>query len=78
MIGIPDIIDLTAPLHGGKRLTDQVFRADTDAPRTGTATLEEASPTARSTRSRAPLIAMPIIAEELNHYFPARRQNQAA
>jgi hypothetical protein len=78
MIGIQEIIDLTAPLHGGNRLADHIFRAEAHSPTTDRSGWNNAAVRATAARRGGQLIAMPIIADELRHFTPRHRHNQAA
>ena len=78
MIGIQEIIDLTAPQHGGNRLADHIFRAKAHSPTTDRFGWNNAARRATARRKGGKLIAMPIIADELSHFRPSHRHNQAA
>ena len=78
MIGMQEIIDLTAPLHGGNRLADHIFRAEAHRSTTGRSGRKNAPLRATAHRKGGQLIAMPIIADELSHFRPSNRHNQAA
>jgi hypothetical protein len=79
MIGVQEIIDLTAPLHGGNRLAARILRAAAHRPRTHT--LRRASASYRapsSTRRGEQGIATPIISDGRSHFTSNRRTDQAA
>jgi hypothetical protein len=78
MIGIQEIIDLTAPLHGGNRLADHIFRAEAHSPTTDRSGWSNAPLRASDLRKGGKLIAMPMIADELRNFRPRHRHNQAA
>ena len=78
MIGIQEIIDLTAPQHGGNRLADHIFRAKAHSPTTDRSGRKNVPLRATAPRKGGKLIGMPIIADELSHFTPSNRHNQAA
>jgi hypothetical protein len=78
MIGIQEIIDLSARLHGGNRLADHISQAKAHCPTTDRSGWNNAALRAIAPRKGGKLIAMPIIADELSHFTPSNRHNQAA
>ena len=78
MIGLQEIIDITAPIHGGNRLADRVVRAEINRTTTGSTRWNRVSYKALPSRKGGKLIALPIISDELRHFPQRHTANQAA
>ncbi len=83
MIGIKDILDITAPIHGGRdRLADRVHHAKSSAEKQHTH--PDGSPLLRRAthkpdyRKSVKLIALPSISDEMGRYRSLRTKDHAA
>lgn len=84
MIGIQDILETTAPLHGGRRITDQV-RVATPKNQTPNNETQPANTNwhKNTTKRMLPrrggnIIALPGISDELSRYRSRSGWNRAA